>query len=144
MEIQASNNFYGWENPEVMHTYSVMWHSRLNFINKEQEFLAQMLKEKIFNLLQSHLLSRAENLFKQLEQLKKEAQSLIEKVVRHKNGLRIPFDGIESAEDWDYKHQHRKLMIKMHEFDSKNQNLKKEIFRTISEAIKHQKQKLLP
>ncbi|WP_159039923.1 hypothetical protein [Christiangramia fulva] len=137
------SNCYGWERPEIMHKYSVMWCSRLNFISKEQEFLTRMLKEKVFLIMDSDLTAKAEKLIEQLDHLKKEAISLLRQVNLHRNGLRILFDKVTHEEDWDYKHAHRKLMIKMHEFDSKNQALKKEIFRTITTAIKHQKQKRL-
>ncbi len=142
MKTKISNN-YGWERPEIMHKYSVMWCSRLNFILKEQEFLTRMLKEKVYSIVESHLTAKAEKLIEQLEELKKEAHDLLRGVNIHRNGLRVLFDGIQNQDDWDYKHAHRKLMIKMHEFDSTNQCLKKEIFHTITEAIKHQKQKRL-
>lgn len=142
MKTKLSNN-YGWERPDIMHKYSVMWCSRLNFISKEQEFLKRMLKERVFSIVDANLTAKAEDLIEKLEELKTEADMLIRKVSLHRNGLRVLFDGINDQEDWDYKHDHRKLLIKMHEFDSKNQNLKKEIFKTISNAIKHQKQKRL-
>lgn len=143
MKTKISNN-YGWERPEIMHKYSIMWCSRLNFISKEQEFLTKMLKEKVFSIVDVHLTAKAEQLIERLDSLKKEAQSLLGQVSLHRNGLKVLFDGLDNQDDWDYKHAHRKLMIKMHEFDSNNQNLKKEIFRTITAAIKHQKQKQLP
>lgn len=142
MKTKLSNN-YGWERPDIMHKYSVMWCSRLNFISKEQEFLKRMLKEKVFSIVDANLTAKAEDLIEKLEELKAEADMLIHKVSLHRNGLRVLFDGINNQDDWDYKHDHRKLLIKMHEFDSKNQCLKKEIFKTISSAIKHQKQKKL-
>lgn len=142
MKTKVSNN-YGWERPEIMHKYSVMWCSRLNFISKEQQFLKKLLNEKVFSIVDANLTSKTEDLIEKLEGLKKEAEILLHKVNLHRNGLRVLFDGIHNQEEWDYKHNHRKLLIKMHEFDSKNQSLKKEIFKTISDAIKHQKQKRL-
>ena len=142
MKTKKSNN-YGWERPEIMHKYSLMWCSRLKFISKEQEFLKNMLKEKIFTIAESHLIPQAEKLMEELDELKKEADIMVHKIDLHRNGLRVLFDKIDNQDDWDYKHAHRKLMIKMHEFDGKNQCLKKEIFKTITDAIRHQKQKRL-
>ncbi len=142
MRIKQSNN-YGWERPEIMHKYSLMWCSRLKFIANEHKFLNNMLKDKIFSFAESHLIPKGEKLMEQLDELQKEAEMLVHKIELHRNGLRILFDGIDNQEDWNYKHEHRKLLIKMHEFDSKNNFLKKEIFRTITEALKHHKQKRL-
>lgn len=141
MKTRISNN-YGWERPDIMHKNSVMWHSRLRFILKEVEFLNNLLKENVFPITESHLAGKAEDLIEKLESLKKEVSILESKVSQHKNGLRVLFEEKkQNQQEWDYKHEHRKLMIKVHEFDSTYQNIKKEIFRTVTKAIKHQKQK---
>lgn len=142
MRIKQTN-YYGWERPDIMHNYSLMWCSRLKFIANEHKFLKNMLKDKIFSLAESHLIPKGEKLMEELDALKKEADMLVRKIELHRNGLRILFDGLNDQDDWNYKHEHRKLMIKMHEFDSKNSCLKKEIFKTITEALKHHKQKRL-
>ena len=137
-----ASNAYGWESPDIIHQYSVIWHSRLNFILKELEFLKGLLNNNIFPIVESHLTEKAENFMEQLSELKKEVSTLLQKVALHKNGVKILFLKQPAYEnEWDYKHEHRKLMIKMHEFDSKYQIIKKEIFRIVKEAIKHQKQK---
>ncbi|MCH4824383.1 hypothetical protein ML462_14515 [Gramella lutea] len=137
-----SSNAYGWESPEIIHKYSVIWHSRLSFILKELEFLKTLLNNNIFPIVESHLADKAEDYLEELAELRKEVSSLLHKVTMHKNGVKILFLKQPLYEnDWDYKHEHRKLLIKMHEFDSKFQILKKEIFRLVKDAIKHQKQK---
>lgn len=141
MKTRVSNN-YGWERPDLMHKNSVMWHSRLKFILKELEFLNNLLRENVFPITESHLAGKAEDLIERLESLENEVGVLESKVSKHMNGLNILFDNMKQKQkEWDYKHEHRKLMIKVHEFDSNYQNLKKEIFRTVTSAIKHQKQK---
>lgn len=141
MKAKVSNN-YGWERPDIMHKNSVMWHSRLKFILKELEFLNNLLKENVFPITESHLAGKAEDLIEKLGSLEKEVSILDSKVGQHMNGLKVLFDDKkQNQKEWDYKHEHRKLMIKVHEFDSNYQNLKKEIFKTVTAAIKHQKQK---
>lgn len=141
MKTKISNN-YGWERPDLMHKNSVMWHSRLSFILKELDFLNSLLNENVFPIVESHMVPEAENLKEKIVDLKIEVSDLLSKVRVHKNGLKILFgDMNKHEEDWDYKHQHRKIMIKMHEFDSKYQNMKKQIFRTVTQAIRHKKQK---
>ncbi|MBT8296151.1 MAG: hypothetical protein KJP01_04750 [Gramella sp.] len=136
------SNAYGWGSPEIIHKYSVIWHSRLSFILKELEFLKSILNNNVFPIVESHLADKAENYLEELDSLRKEVSRLLKTMSLHKNGVKIlfikqaPFD-----REWNYKHEHRKLMIKMHEFDSKYQSIKKEIFRLVKDAIRHQKQK---
>lgn len=92
--------------------------------------------------MESHLVDKAETYLEELSELKKEVSKLLKDVSNHKNGVKILFVKHEpNQNDWDYKHEHRKLMIKMHEFDSKYQIIKKDIFRVVKDAIRHQKQK---
>jgi hypothetical protein len=138
------SNAYGWESPETMHKYSLIWHSRISFILKELEFLKDLLNTNIFPIVESHLTARAEEFHDEIFELKKEVAALLQKVSMHKNGVKILFVKLQGFEkEWSYKHEHRKLMIKMHEFDSKYQTMKKEIFTIVKEAIRHQKQKRL-
>lgn len=141
MKAQISNN-YGWERADLMHKGSVMWHSRLNFILKELQFLNTLLNENIYPIVESNLAAKSEELIEQLIVLKIEVPELLNKIHMHINGERILFENSNKSENsWGYKHEHRKIMIKMHEFDSKYQCLKKEIFKVVTEALKHQKQK---
>ena len=136
------SNAYGWECPEIMHKNSTIWYSRLSFILKEVEFLKDLLNKNIFPIVESHLTTKAEKFLEKLAEFKSEVSELLNKVSLHKNGVKILF--IKQApyeNEWDYKHEHRKLMIKMHEFDSKYQAIKKQIFSIVKEAIRHQKQK---
>lgn len=136
------SNAYGWECPEIMHKYSIIWHSRLSFIIKELEFLKDLLNNNIYPIVESRLSQKAEIFLEKLSDLKKEVSDLLQIITLHKNGVKILFIKQAPYENgWNYKHEHRKLMIKMHEFDSKYQAIKKEIFTTVKEAIRHQKQK---
>lgn len=140
--MKTLSNSYGWERPDLMHKNSVMWHSRLNFILKELQFLNNLLNEKVFPIVESHMVKKAEDLKEKLVDLKIEVTDLLSKIKNHINGLKILFNDMEQFEkEWDYKHQHRKIMIKVHEFDSKYQNVKKEIFKMVSQSIRNYKQK---
>lgn len=140
--MKTRDNSYGWERPDLMHKNSIMWNSRLSFIIKELEFLNSMLNENIYPIVESHLASKSEYLKEQIQLLKTEVSALLNKIQPHINGLKVLFEKNQKIEDdFKYKHEHRKIMIKMHEFDSHYQNLKKEIFKTVTEALKHNKQK---
>lgn len=143
MKTKISND-YGWESPDIMHKFSNAWNSKLSFINKEVDFLTDLLNQNVYPIVESHLICQAEKFIEDLQQLKNEMSSLLKSIREHKNKVKILFsEGQVNDQQWAYKHEHRKLMIKMHEFDSKYQNLKKSIFRTVKEALKHHKQKLL-
>ncbi|MDR5589903.1 hypothetical protein [Christiangramia sp. SM2212] len=143
MKTKISND-YGWESPDIMHKYSSVWNSKLNFIYKEVDFLTDLLNQNVYPIVESHLTKQAEKFIQDLNKLKNEMSDLLKSIRDHKNRVKILFsEGQLGEQKWAYKHEHRKLMIKMHEFDSKYQNLKKSIFKTVKEALRHQKQKLL-
>lgn len=140
--MKSRKNSYGWERPDLMHKNSVMWNSRLSFILKELDFLNTMLNENVYPIVESQLARKSEYLKEQLQVLKLEVKALLDKIKPHINGLDVLYEKDQKVDDdFKYKHEHRKIMIKMHEFDSHYQNLKKDIFKTVTEALKHNKQK---
>jgi len=140
MNTRQSNN-YGWEKPELMHQNLIMWHSRLSFIIKELDFLNSLLSEHVFSILESNLVIETESLIEKLNLLKTEVSNLLHQVNEQKNELQILFkDAKQGDGEWDCKHHHRKIMIKVHEFDSNYQAIKKNIFSVVKRAIRHKKQ----
>ncbi len=141
MSTYQHHKFQG-QTVEEMNLFSSLCYSRLKFALDEHNFLISMLREKGFLLNESHLNPKAEQLAEQLYKMNAEGNSLLETLKVHRNALDILFNK-QFEEEWKYKHQHRKLMIKIHEFMGDNEDLKKQVFRTLSEAIKHHKQKKL-
>lgn len=141
MKTRQSNN-YGWEKPELMHQNLIMWHSRLNFVIKELDFLNSLLNEHVFPIVESNLAGEAENLKEKLNHLKTEVSNLLMQVNKQKNELQILFkDAGQGDSEWDCKHHRRKIMIKVHEFDSNYHAIKKNIFSVVKKSIRHKKQK---
>ena len=137
-------NDYGWADSEMMHSYSLLWQSRLNFILKEQKFLRELLQIKVLPLMESQLSPRAEAFIESMDEIIPEAHTFLEKINDDRNGLEILFKEENSTDScWNYKHKHRKLLIKIHEFNTKYETLKTSVFETVCQAIKIQKVKKL-
>jgi hypothetical protein len=145
MEISGQNYKYiEWKSAEEMHFSSIQWISELNFIKDEHQFFEDMLKEYTLPIIESHLLTRVKDLIDRLTKYKQKADTLLNKITEHRNGLQIMVDGINQLEEENrYKKEHRKLLIDVNQFSLEYNALKKEIFETISWALKQQKQKRL-
>ncbi|WP_300441483.1 hypothetical protein [Christiangramia sp.] len=136
------SNYYGWESPDVMHTSSMAWYSKLNFINKEVEFLKTLLNQYLSAIGDIGLLKQVKKISEEFDRVKSEILELTTLIQAHRNNLKILYSNLNYAEQqWSYKHEHRKLMIKMHEFDSKYRSSKRAVFQTIKEIFLYQKQK---
>jgi len=145
METSGQNYKYvEWKSAEEMHFSSIQWISELNFIKDEDQFFEDMLKEYTMPIIESHLLSKVKGLIDRLTKYKQKTETLLNKILEHRNGLQIMVDGINQLEEENrYKKEHRKLLIDVNQFSLEYNDLKKEIFETISQALKLQKQKRL-
>jgi hypothetical protein len=145
METSGQNyNYVEWKSAEEMHFSSTQWISELNFIKDEHQFFEGMLKEYTLPIIESHLLSKVKDLIDHLTKYKQKVETLINKTTEHRNGLQIIVDGIDQLDEENrYKKEHRKLLIDVTQFSLENNDLKKEIFETIAQALKQQKQKRL-
>lgn len=145
METTGQNYKYvEWKSAEEMHFSSIQWISELNFIKDEHLFFEDMLKEYTLPIIESHLLSKAKDLIDRLTKHQQKTELLLNKITAHRNGLQIMIDGINQLEEENkYKKEHRKLLIEVNQFELEYNDLKKEIFKTVSQALKQQKQKRL-
>lgn len=133
-----------WKSAEEMHFSSNQWISEINFIKDEHQFFEDMLKEYTLPIIESHLISRVKDLIDRLTKHKQKSETLLNKTTEHRNGLQVMVDGIDQLEEENrYKKEHRKLLIDVNQFSLENNDLKKEIFETIAQALKQQKQKRL-
>jgi len=145
METSDQNYKYvEWKSAEEMHFSSLQWISELNFIKDEHQFFEDMLREYTLPIIESHLLSKVKDLIDRLTKYKQQAGTLLNKLTEHRNGLQVMVDGINQLEvENRYKNEHRKLLTDVNKFSLEYNNLKKEIFETVSQALKQQKQKRL-
>jgi len=141
-----TNNFryLEWKSPEEMHFSSVEWISELNFIKDEHSFFEDMLKEYTMPIIESHLTEKVTGLIERLSSSTQYAEKLYNDIQQHINGLEIMLDGKDEIEkETKYKEEHRNLLTEFYKFSRNYNRLKKEIFKTVSEALKYQKQKRL-
>lgn len=133
-----------WKSSEEMHFSSLQWISELNFIKDEHLFFEDMLKEYTLPIIESHLFNKVKDLIDRLIGSKNKAESLLKRITDHRNGLKIMVDGINQIEEEKkYKEDHRSLLNEVKQFSNEYNAMKKEIFETVSQALKQQKQKRL-
>ena len=145
MKNNPSNfRYLEWKSPEEMHFSSVEWISELNFIRDEHSFFEDMLKEYTMPIIESHLIDKVTVLIDQLSSSTKTAEKLYKDIQNHMNELEVMIDGKDEIEkEKKYKEEHRHLLTEFYKFSRNYNRLKKDIFKTVSEALKHQKQKRL-
>jgi len=137
-------NYVEWKSADEMHFSSIKWISELNFIKDEHQFFEDMLKEYTMPIIESYLLSKVKDLIDRLTKYKQKTETLLNKIIEHRNGLQVMVDGVNQLEEENrYKKEHRKILIDVNQFSLEYNDLKKEIFETISQALKQQKQKRL-
>lgn len=145
METKGQDYKYiEWKSSEEMHFSSLQWISELNFIKNEHLFFEDMLKEYTLPIIESHLFNKVKDLIDRLIRSKNKADSLLKRIIEHRNGLQIMVDGIDQiADEKKYKEDHRSLLKEVNKFSNGYNAVKKEIFETVSQALKQQKQKRL-
>lgn len=133
-----------WKSSDEMHYSCLQWISELNFIKDEQIFFQDMLKEYTLPILESHLLEEAKSLIFKLTDSEKQVENLLKETTKHRNGLQIMVDGIDQPDqEKQYREEHRRLLKEVNSFTIEYQALKKDIFTTVTRALKQQKQKKL-
>lgn len=133
-----------WKSADEMHYSCLQWISELNFIKDEQIFFQDMLKEYTVPILESHLLEEAKSLIFKLTDSEKQVENLLKETTTHRNGLQIMVDGIDQPDqEKKYREEHRRLLKEVNNFTIEYQALKKDIFKTVTKALKQQKQKKL-
>ncbi|APG59496.1 hypothetical protein [Christiangramia salexigens] len=133
---------FKWQSVEEMHLYSTLWNSKMEFVLDECTCLETMLKDKVFFFNESHLTKKAYGLIAKIKTIHQEASGLLIKINNHRNKLRIMFNSTESFDStWAYKHEHRKLLIKLNELLGDFKLMKTGILRTVCDAMKFHKQR---
>lgn len=133
-----------WKSSDEMHFSCLQWISELNFIKDEQVFFQDMLKEYTVPILESHLLEEAKSLIFKLTDSEKQVENLLKEATKHRNGLQILLDGVDQPDqEKEYREEHRRLLKEVNNFSIQYQALKKDIFETVTKALKQQKQKKL-
>lgn len=145
MKTKKGNKKYvEWLNAEDMHDASRNWLSELRFIKDEQRFFEELIKSYTLQLIDSDHFLTSKEIVETLSKLQKKNKAFIEDVKAHENELLIMVDGIDQLEEEEtYKNKHRELIVDLSDYFKKYRNLKKRLFKTIEEIMKHDKQKRL-
>lgn len=141
---QKEPKYVEWLNADNMHKASRNWLSELRFIKDEQLFFVGLIKSYTLQLIDSDHFSKSKKIVNNLELLQKNNKTLIETVIEHENKLLIMVDGINQLKEEEaYKTKHRELTVEINEYLKNYRNLKKRLFKTIENIMKHEKQKRL-
>lgn len=133
-----------WKTPDEMHFSSLQWQSEINFIQDEQRFFEDMLREYTMPIIESHLFSRIKELIERMTDSKEKLNKLQEQVKDHSNRLQRLVENVdEPKEGRQYRQEHKKILQAVNEYSKEYKKLKKEIFEAVSQALKQQKQKRL-
>jgi Ni,Fe-hydrogenase maturation factor len=144
MKSQKPAKYVEWLNADIMHEASRNWLSELRFIKDEQQFLSYLIKSYTLQLIDASHFAESKNIVETLEALQKKNKKYIETVKAHENELLIMVDGIDQLQEEEaYRNKHRTLLVNINYYYKEYRKLKKQVFRTIEDIMKHEKQKRL-
>jgi hypothetical protein len=133
-----------WLSTKTMHKDSLNWLSELKFAKDEQLFFDDLVKIYTLQLIDSKRFTKSKKIVEQLSFMQKETNSLIDRVIKHENGLKIMDDNVNQLEEEiTYKDDHTKLKILISQFFEKYKILKTQLFSLVKAIIKEGKQKRL-
>ncbi|WP_338733447.1 hypothetical protein [Mangrovimonas cancribranchiae] len=133
-----------WLSPEEIHKNTNDWLSELQFVQEEQQFFKNLIKDYTLQLTASKYFDESKAIVTKLDAMCDETTNLIKLVQTHSNKLEIVVDKVDQLkEEENYKDEHRQLILKVHDFLKKNKALKSHLFNVVKRVIKEQNQKKL-
>lgn len=136
--------FVEWSSPDELHEASLLWRSELQFVNDEQHFLDDLIKNHTLELISGELYQKSLAAISDLEKEKKQLTQLLEKVGTHINKLEILVDGInQTIEEKQYKQDHYVLNVEVSRYLEDYKETKKDIFNLIKLILRRAKEKRL-
>ena len=134
------HKYIEWYDVGEMHEHSKEWFSELSFIKDEQQFLN--------NMIQSYAVKPLDKIaFKQLADFKKSIAenqyrliSIFKQVQKHMNQLDILLDDVNQSEmEKAYRKTHKKLFMKVKEYQIGFRNIKQRGFSNLTRLLKENK-----
>lgn len=142
--VKTSPVYVEWLDAELMHTESVKWLSELKFINDEEHFFEDLIKLFTLQLIDLKNFTKSKETVQLLKTLRLKNQDLINAIVVQEKQLRIMVDGKDQLkEEAAYKEEHRDLLVLVKRYFKEYRKLKTQLFKTIKEIMKSEKQKRL-
>lgn len=132
------------KSADELHIESLNWISELKFIKDEQHFLDELLKSYTLQLIKEPMYDTSHEVIAKLSKLRKEGKELLKKMINHENELLILVDGIDQLkEEKMYRFLHKTFLMEVTNYFNDYKTVKKEIFATIKQIMKTEKQKKL-
>ena len=142
--VRSSPKYVEWLNAELMHEESSKWLSELKFIKDEEHFFEDLIKLFTLQLIDSKNFSKSKEIVGLLKTLRTKNVELINSVIVHEKGLKIMVDGKDQLKEEEaYKSKHRELLISVKKYFKEYRNLKRQLFKTIKDIMKSEKQRRL-
>ena len=106
--------------------------------------MEDLLKSYTIQLLEKQDFSKNREIINHLTKLRKSGESLLKKLINHENELLILVDGIDQIkEEKHYRFLHSTYLLEVTNYFNDYKDIKKEIFSTIKQLMKCEKQKRL-
>ncbi|MEM6718956.1 MAG: hypothetical protein AAF611_06570 [Bacteroidota bacterium] len=138
--IQTQTKYIEWISADDMHTDSLQWLSQLRFINDEHIFFENLIDSFSAQLRALDIFSSDKEIIDTLTRSYRHNEHLIQKVMRHENGLKIMVDGVDQLEDEKkYKEAHLNIASDIEIFLKEYQVLKMQLFNIIKGIKKEEK-----
>lgn len=145
MEINKSNIKYKeWRSVEDMHEDTLNAISELRFINDEQQFLEDLIKNYTIDLITGNTFSKSKEAISSLSKHRKDLKPLLKRTIAHSNNLQTLLDDDEIPGEIDrYKEAHYDIMVEVVAYYSKFKKIKRMIFSLVQKIIKQNKKRKL-
>ena len=144
METKIKKNWYNrTKNSEELHEESKQWHSEIQFITTEIQFLEHLLSANYINCIEVGLYKKIEVFVNQLLEEKKIGKTLIGIINKHE---KILSDLISTESVTSNKHfldSYNKLEKELHNYTKNYSALKQHIFKIVETVMKKKSQKKL-
>jgi len=132
-----------WLSAEEIHDTIKQWLSELNFSKDEQLFLNDLIQSYTQQLITTSFFQESLNSITKLKKLEDDLVPLLKTVQLHEKQLEVLVDTIDQLHmEKAYLETHKELTITINAYIQKNRELKKELFKIISIAMKKEKRLL--
>ncbi len=133
-----------WYSADELHEASQNWLIELKFIKDEHLFFEDIFSTFSVQLIEAKGFEEKTEIIDAINESQRSNNSLIKEIKKHDKDLKLLVDGIDQREkEMGYKREHRKLMAKVDEYLKEYKLLKTQLFSTIKEIFKREKQKKL-
>lgn len=133
-----------WLSAQEMHEASVQWMSELTFVRDEQLFLNDLVKTYTLQLTNPELFDESKEVIEAVLHAEKDVVVLMKKVQAHENHLEIMVNDVDELKmEKAYRETHWQLLTQVGSYLTAYRDIKKRLFKLVTQVMKKQKQKRL-